>query len=40
MSFVAYCFLCEKKVTVHTLLSATHLLSALLNDDNIEVVHT
>ena len=40
MSFVAYCFICEKKVTVHTLLPAASLLSALSNDDNIEVMHT
>ena len=40
MSFVAYCFICEKKVTAHTLLDAASLLSALSNDDNIEVMHT
>jgi hypothetical protein len=40
MSFVAYCFICEKKVTVHTLLPADRLLSALSNDDHIEVMHT
>jgi hypothetical protein len=38
ISLVAHCFLCEKKVTVHTLLSAAHLLSALSKDDNIEVM--
>jgi hypothetical protein len=40
MSFLAYCFICEKKVTAHTLLDAASLLSALSNDDNIEVMHT
>jgi hypothetical protein len=40
MSFVAYCFICEKKVTVHTLLPAESLLSALSNDDTVEVMHT
>lgn len=32
MSFVAYCFKCETKVTAHTLLDGNELLSALDND--------
>lgn len=40
MSFVAHCFICEKKVTVHTFLRVDRLLSALSNDNNIEVMHT
>jgi hypothetical protein len=40
MSFVAYCFRCEKKVTAHTLLDATKLLVALANEYDVEVMHT
>jgi len=40
MSFVAYCFRCEKKVTAHTLLDAAKLLVALANEYDVEVVHT
>lgn len=39
MSFVAYGFLSEKKVTVHTLSSAAAHLSSALSKDNIEVMH-
>jgi hypothetical protein len=40
MSFVAYCFICEKKVTAHTLLDAAKLLVALANHYDVEVMHT
>jgi hypothetical protein len=40
LSFVAYCFRCEKKVTAHTLLDAAKLLVALANEYDVEVVHT
>ncbi len=40
MSFVAYCFICEKKVTAHTLLDAPKLLVALANHYDVEVMHT
>ena len=40
MSFVAYCFRCEKKVSAHTLLDAAKLLVALPNHYDVEVMHT
>jgi hypothetical protein len=40
VSFVAYCFRCEKKVTAHTLLDAPKLLVALANHYDVEVMHT
>jgi hypothetical protein len=40
MSFLAYCFRCEKKVTAHTLLDAAKLLVALGNEFDVEVMHT
>jgi hypothetical protein len=40
MSFVAYCFICEKKVTADTLLDAPKLLVALANHYDVEVMHT
>jgi hypothetical protein len=40
MSFLAYCFRCEKKVTAHTLLDAPKLLVALANHYDVEVMHT
>jgi hypothetical protein len=40
MSFVAYCFRCEKKVTAHTLLDSAKLLVALGNEFDVEVMHT
>lgn len=40
MSFLAYCFRCEKKVTAHTLLDAAKLLVALANEYDVEVMHT
>jgi len=39
MSFVAYCFRCEKKVTAHTMLDGNDLLSALRGDSGVEVIH-
>jgi hypothetical protein len=39
MSFVAYCFRCEKKVTAHTLLDSAKLLIALGNEFDVEVDH-
>jgi hypothetical protein len=39
MSFVAYCFRCEKKVTAHTMLDGNDLLSALRGDTDVEVIH-
>jgi hypothetical protein len=39
MSFLAYCFACERKVTAHTLLSADDVLAALNTGDDVEVMH-
>jgi hypothetical protein len=40
MTFQAYCFKCQKKVTAMTLLDAEELWQALDSDADVEVMHT
>jgi hypothetical protein len=39
VSFIAYCYRCERKATAHTKLGDAELLSALTSDAFVEVGH-